>query len=184
MVVTQDVASLLRAVLILEIMKRLPIYFILFLSTLLLQGCSLKHKWQNKQKENLTHRKQEHLSHLLANEHLIVDTSLQYSHSQLLHYRLWRLSGNVNFHPNGSFQTDHAILESWHNATDSQETTSFQTTYQNQTLEHDAIKQEATDINKKSSYKEKRKFSTNLWWLLVVLIPLLLLWVFRGNRNS
>ena len=155
-------------------MKRLFIYFVLFLSVLLFQGCSLKHKRHNKQKEHLSHSKQEYLRHLLTKENLILDTSLQYSHSQLNHYRLWHLSGNVKIHPNGSLHTDHAILESWHSETDSQQTTSLEITYQNQRVEEETSVNESIDINKRSSYKEKRKFTSNLWWLVLVLILLIL----------
>lgn len=178
MVETLDFGSLLRAVLILEIMKRLFIYFVLFLCLFVLKGCSLKHKWRNKQKENTIHRKQEYLSHLLTTEHLVLDTSLQYSHTQLKHYKLWHLSGNVQIHPDGSLLTDHAILESWHSEVDSHQIASSSTIYQNQRVEEERLASESIDINKKSNYKEKRKASLNLWWLVLLLIPVGL-WRFR-----
>jgi len=177
-VVTQDFESLLRAVLISEMMKRLFKYFVLFLSLLLLLGCSLKHKWRNKQKENTIHRKQEYLSHRLTKEHLTLDTNLQYSHSQLKHYRLWHLSGNVQMHPDGSLQTDQAVIQTWHSEADSQQTTSLKITNENQRLEERSIKEESITLNKKSTQKEKRKFTTNLWWMVLLLIPVGF-WIFR-----
>ena len=159
-------------------MKRLLIYFILFLSIFLIQACSLKHKWQNKQKENITHRKQEHYKYLLTKEHLILDTSLQYSHSRLNHYRIWHLAGNVKMHPDGSLQTDQAVIQTWHSEADSQQTTSLKITNENQRLEERSIKEESITLNKKSTQKEKRKFTTNLWWMVLLLIPVGF-WIFR-----
>lgn len=153
-------------------MKRSALYLILFLCSILFANCSLKHKWQNNQQENFTHRKNEYLQHLLNSEHLILDTNLHFSHTQLQNYRLWTLSGNVQISPNGSLQTDHAILQTWHNETDSQQTISSKTTYQNQSLEEESIVEEVTILNKKSTQKEKRKFTTNLWWLVLLIIPL------------
>src|SRR5690625_1986679 len=129
-------------------MKRLLIYFILFMSIFLIQACSLKHKWQNKQKENITHRKQEYLSHQLTKEHLILDTSLQYSHSRLNHYRIWHLAGNVKMHPDGSLQTDQAVIQTWHSEADSQQTTTLKITNENQRLEERSIKEESITLNK------------------------------------
>ena len=71
-----------------------------------------------------------------------------------------------------SLQTDHAILQTWHNETDSQQTTSSKSTYQNQSIEEQSIAEESTTLNKKSTQKEKRKFTTNLWRLTLLLIPL------------
>lgn len=178
---TQNFAPLLRAVLISEMMKRLFIYFVLFLCLFVLKGCNLKHKWRNKQKENTIHRKQEYLSHLLTTEHLVLDTSLQYSHTQLKHYKLWHLSGNVQIHPDGSLLTDQALLESWHSEVDSHQMASSSINYQNQRVEEERLATESIDINKKSTYKEKRKASLNLWWL-VLLLPLLLVWSYRRIR--
>lgn len=164
-------------------MKRLLIVFTLFVSSCLIMSCSLKHKLQTKGQEKLTQNKQSYLNHLITTEHVILDTSLQYAHMQLQNHQLWRLSGNVKMHPDGWLQTDHATLQTWHNAVDSQQTTSFKTSYKNQSEDKEARIEESTAINKKSTYKQKRKFTTNLWWL-VLLLPLLLLWFFRRNRNS
>lgn len=163
-------------------MKRLVRYLILFLCSIVYASCSLKHKWQNKQQEKFNHSKKEHLQHLLRSEHLVLDTNLHFSHTQLQNYRLWTLSGNVQIYSNGSFQTDHAILQTWHNETDSQQTSSSKTTYQNQSVEETSITEEAINLNKKSTQKEKWKFTTNLWWLTLLLIPLGL-WRFRKWRS-
>ena len=160
-------------------MKRFILYFVLLLSILLVKGCSLKHKWYTHQKEKLSRKKQEHISHVLTSEQVILDTSFQYIHKQIKNYRLWRLSGNVKIHPNGILETDHAILETWHNETDSQQTNSFKTTYQNKKVEEKVIANESIDINKKSSYKEKRKLNINLWWLVLLIIPLGILLIRR-----
>lgn len=71
-----------------------------------------------------------------------------------------------------SFQTDHAILQTWQNEIDSQQAISSKTAYQNQRLEEVSIAEEAITLNKKSTQKEKRKFTTNFWWLILLLIPL------------
>jgi|SRR5690554_3708882 len=152
-------------------MKRIALYLLLFLSSILFVSCSLKHKWKNKQQQNITHSKNEHLSHLLSSEHLTLDTNSHFSHAQLQNYRLWTLSGNVQIHPNGNLQTDHAILQTWYSEVDNQQMISSKSTYQNQNIEETSITEESTTLNKKSTQKEKRKFTTNLWWLVLLLIP-------------
>ena len=167
-----------QAVLILVIMKSLFTYFVLFVSLLLLQGCSLKHKSKKQEQKDLNYRNQEHYKYLLTKEHLILDTSLQYSHSRLNHYRIWHLAGNVKMHPDGSLQTDQAVIQTWHSEADSQQTTSLKITNENQRLEERSIKEESITLNKKSTQKEKRKFTTNLWWMVLLLIPVGF-WIFR-----
>ncbi|HLS11352.1 MAG TPA: hypothetical protein VK050_04275 [Flavobacteriaceae bacterium] len=161
-------------------MKRLIVYLVISFFCLLLASCSLKHKWQNNQKEKLSRKKQEHISHVLTSERIILDTSFQIGHSKLKNYRLWRLSGKVNIQANGTIQTDQAILQTWHSETDSQQTSSFKTTYQNKKVAESFIADESIDINTKSSYKEKRKLNINLWWLLLLVIPLFL---WRARRR-
>jgi len=163
-------------------MKRSALYLILFLCSILFANCSLKHKWQNKQQENFTHRKNEHLQHLLNSEHLILDTNLHFSHTQLQNYRLWTLSGNVQISPNGSLQTDHAILQSWQKTSDNQQTTSSKTIYQNKVLAKESLTEETIDRNKHSAEKKKWKTSTNWWWLLLLFISIGT-WFFV-NRDS
>src|SRR5690625_76502 len=109
-------------------MKRLIVYLVISFFCLLLASCSLKHKWQINQKEKISRKKQEHISHVLTSERIMLDTSFNFRQSKLKNYRLWRLSGNVNIHANGTIQTDHAILETWHGETDSQQTNSLNTT--------------------------------------------------------
>lgn len=162
-------------------MKRLLIYFILYLSALLLKGCSLKHKWQTKHQERLSKTKQTSLNHSLTSQKLVIDTSSYLTYSDFKTYHQWTLSGNVKLHPNGTLQTDHATLESWHSESDSQQNTSSQSTYQNQTLEQESMVHESTNIKKKSNYKEKWKTSLNLWWLLL-LLPVFLIWSYRRDR--
>src|SRR5690625_7827619 len=112
-------------------MKRIIVYIFISFFCLILASCSLKHKWQNNQKEKLSRKKQKHISHVLTSERIILDTSFQIGHSKLKNYRLWRLSGKVNIQANGTMQTDQAILQTWHSETDSQQTRSLKTTYQN-----------------------------------------------------
>lgn len=160
-------------------MKRFILYLLLIMSLTFCTNCNLKYKWHTNQKEKLQRKKQEQIHHILTSEHVILDSSFQFSHKQLKNYRLWTLSGNVQIYPNGSLQTDHASLESWYNEIDSQQAISSNTTYQNKSLEEESIVEEGTTLNKKSTQKEKRKFTTNLWWLVLLIIPLGL----RGIRR-
>src|SRR5690625_8006261 len=112
-------------------MKRLIVYLVISFFCLLLASCSLKHKWQNNQKEKLSRKKLVHISHVLTSERIILDTSFQIGHTKLKNYRLWRLSGNVNIKANGTIRTNQDILQTWHSETDSELTKSNKTTYQN-----------------------------------------------------
>lgn len=159
-------------------MKRFVLYLSLFLSLTFCTNCSLKHKLHIKQKEKFSRKKQEQINHVLNSEHAILDTSFQFAHKQLKIYRLWRLSGNVKIHPDGILETDHAILETWHSETDSQQIVSSNITHEIQKIEDQSIIEETTNLDKKSTYKEKRKATTSLWWLVLLVIPLGL-WRFR-----
>lgn len=162
-------------------MKRLFLYLTLFLSLILFSNCSLKHKWRAKQKEKLIHKKQARINHVLTSEQVILDTSFQYIHKQLKNYLLWELSGNVHIHANGSIQSDHATLQSWHSETDSLESQLSKAVYQNQRTEDQHTSEESTLSSRKISHQKKRKATTNLWWIVLLLIPLGVL-VFRRFR--
>ncbi|HLR49820.1 MAG TPA: hypothetical protein VK076_04545, partial [Candidatus Sphingobacterium stercoripullorum] len=73
---------------------------------------------------------------------------------------------------------DQAVIQTWHSEADSQQTTSLKITNENQRLEERSIKEESITLNKKSTQKEKRKFITNLWWMVLLLIPVGF-WIFR-----
>jgi len=160
-------------------MKRFILYLSLLLNIIYCTSCSLKHKWHTKQKEKISRKKQEQIEHLLISEHVILDTSFQYAHTQLKNYRLWTLTGNVKIDPDGSLHTDQAILQSWHSETDSQHVASRNITYQTQKQEDQTTIEETTNLNRESTHKEKRKATTNLWWLLLLVIPLGILFTRR-----
>lgn len=157
-------------------------YLVVFLSSFILISCSLKYKWRTKGKESLSQRKQEHLSHLLTSEQVVVDSTIHFSYSDLQNYHLWTFSGNVKIAPNGTFYTDHAILQSWQKTSDNQQTTSSKTIYQNKVLAKESLTEETIDRNKHSAEKKKWKTSTNWWWLLLLFISIGT-WFFV-NRDS
>lgn len=159
-------------------MKRFQLYFVLIATTILLQSCSLKHKWLQKQQEQITHSKQEHLKHALTSKQLMLDTTKYFNYSQLQYYHLWTLSGNVQIQPDGSLRTNNATLQTWHKEVDSQQTRNYKTIYEQQAIEDEVIMKENSLLNKKVINKEKRKLTTNLWWLLLLLLPLAA-WLFR-----
>ncbi|HLS11238.1 MAG TPA: hypothetical protein VK050_03660 [Flavobacteriaceae bacterium] len=157
-------------------MKRIILFLVIALSFTLFSNCSLKHKWRSKQKEKFSHQKQEQISRLQTTERVVVDTSWQYAHTQLKNYQLWALAGNVKIHPDGSLESDHATLQSWQSKTDEQQTAGRKNTYQTQKSEKQTSTNQTTSLQRKSSHKEKRKANINLWWLLVLLLPLGIWW--------
>lgn len=167
-----------QAVLIFIKMKRFTLYLTLFVCFTLYTNCSLKHKWRTNQKESISRKKQEHIRHSITSERMLIDTGFQYTYAQLKNYRLWTLSGNVHIQADGSLQSDQAVIQTWHSEADSQQTTSLKITNENQRLEERSIKEESITLNKKSTQKEKRKFTTNLWWMVLLLIPVGF-WIFR-----
>ena len=157
-------------------MKRIILFLAITLSFTLFSNCSLKHKWRSKQKAKFLHQKQEQISQLQTTERVVLDTNWQYAQTHLKNYQSWTLYGNVKIHPDGSLQSDHATLESWQSKTDEQQTAGSKNTYQNQKSEKQTSTNQTISLQRKSSHKEKRKACTNLWWLVVLLLPLGIWW--------
>ena len=151
-------------------MKRFILFLALSVCFILYTNCSLKHKWRTRKKENLSRKKQEYIHHTVASEQLLIDTGFQFAHTQLKTYRVWTLSGNVHIHSDGSLQSDHAILQAWHSEIDSVENHFVKTVYARINEEDKYVLEEATEVNRKLDYKEKRKANRNWWWLVVLLV--------------
>lgn len=174
-----------QAVLIFIKMKRFTLYLTLFVCFTLYTNCSLKHKWRTNQKESISRKKQEHIRHSITSERMLIDTGFQYTYAQLKNYRLWTLSGNVHIQADGSLQSDHAILQTWHSETDSLENYYAKTAYVSDNEEDQYVLEDATELNRNMRHKEKRKANTNWWWLvLLVLLPLGVLITRRGRLLS